>query len=366
MPFSQEEIEEAYQQATSESSNLKRELFFGILNDGEQFWVDIQPFLLSRGYRLRPRYDPEWTPPWLLGSTINTDVYDFEEALSLFNGRHLIDAVRVSDGYRVVLKSIDTSREEIPVAQFLSTPELRSDPRNHTVPILDMVLLPNDDSRALLVMPQLLHFNTLPFLYLKEFTDAVRQFLEGLDFMHQHNTIHGDACYFNLMVDPSKLVPRGVHFIKPRTHDGLTRGLEWNARSSVGPLKYYFIDFGLSAHYLPGQDIMFEGPYGQDRTVPEHSLPEPYDSFKVDIFQLGNVIKRMIDEYDGLEPLLPIALGMTRKNPQDRMSLREALERLDQVPKKVLKRRVWKQTTPTDIRFVVQFCCANPTACWVL
>ena len=31
----------------------------------EMFWVRIYPFLLSRGYRLRPRYDPSWVPSWL-------------------------------------------------------------------------------------------------------------------------------------------------------------------------------------------------------------------------------------------------------------------------------------------------------------
>jgi len=30
----------------------------------EYFWVDHQPFLLSRGYKLRPRYDPKWIPTW--------------------------------------------------------------------------------------------------------------------------------------------------------------------------------------------------------------------------------------------------------------------------------------------------------------
>ncbi|KIM88376.1 hypothetical protein PILCRDRAFT_255341 [Piloderma croceum F 1598] len=30
----------------------------------EYFWVDHQPFLMSRGYRLRPRYDPKWVPSW--------------------------------------------------------------------------------------------------------------------------------------------------------------------------------------------------------------------------------------------------------------------------------------------------------------
>jgi hypothetical protein len=32
----------------------------------EHFWVDQQPFLLTCGYRLRPRYDPAWIPSWTI------------------------------------------------------------------------------------------------------------------------------------------------------------------------------------------------------------------------------------------------------------------------------------------------------------
>jgi hypothetical protein len=33
----------------------------------ELFWVNLQPFLLSRGYRLRERYHPDWKPSWIAG-----------------------------------------------------------------------------------------------------------------------------------------------------------------------------------------------------------------------------------------------------------------------------------------------------------
>lgn len=34
------------------------------LTSGEIFWVEHQSLLLSRGYQLRPRYNPAWTPSW--------------------------------------------------------------------------------------------------------------------------------------------------------------------------------------------------------------------------------------------------------------------------------------------------------------
>lgn len=42
----------------------------------EHFWVDHQPFLLSRGYQLRPRYDPGWIPSWELYKRPKNDCPD--------------------------------------------------------------------------------------------------------------------------------------------------------------------------------------------------------------------------------------------------------------------------------------------------
>ncbi|KAF5378260.1 hypothetical protein D9615_008795 [Tricholomella constricta] len=381
MPFSKDELRAAFQDALLVNPYLDLEHFIGNHVGGENFWVNLQPFLLHRGYRLRPRYHCDWTAPWSQGDSINFEVYQFEEALTLKKGRNLLDAIRISDGAKVVLKRVETWRDELPIAQYLSSPEIQCDPRNHTVPILDILLLPDDDEHALLVMPQLLLFDQLPFRRLGEFVDALRQYFEvrglhvrsdlgpvakdetlpyqGLDFLHEHRIAHKDACYFNLMMDGSKLVPRGVHFMAPDTYDGLTEVLEWHDRSSVGPIKYYFIDFGLSKWFYPKANIVFSGVYGQDRTVPEHKLEEPHDPFKVDIYQLGNVIIQMIRKYEGMEPLLGIATAMTRKKPQDRMSLPDALYYLNHIPRKVLKRRVWRRDCPPYMLSIR--CCGGST-----
>lgn len=51
---------------------------FGLLVYYEERWVQLYYFLRQRGYRLRPRYDPEWVPSWRLnpvkgGSYYNED-----------------------------------------------------------------------------------------------------------------------------------------------------------------------------------------------------------------------------------------------------------------------------------------------------
>lgn len=68
---------------------------------GEEVWVERQPFLLSRGYRLRPRYDPDWVPSWKLPRKKPIQyISECEDALRTgleFSGR-IMDAVRIHDG----------------------------------------------------------------------------------------------------------------------------------------------------------------------------------------------------------------------------------------------------------------------------
>lgn len=46
--------------------------------DGEKPWLGRFEFLKSRGYLLRPRYRPGWTPPWKKGQML----MDFEESIT--------------------------------------------------------------------------------------------------------------------------------------------------------------------------------------------------------------------------------------------------------------------------------------------
>ena len=66
-----------------------------------------------------------------------------------------IGAVRISDGKRVFLKRINTLSREIDIHRFMSEPEKLKDPRNHTVPLLDVFADEDDPSFSYLVMPLL-------------------------------------------------------------------------------------------------------------------------------------------------------------------------------------------------------------------
>ena len=94
------------------------------------------------------------------------------------------------------------------------------------------------------------------------------------------------------MMDASALYPRGFHpmatYYLPE--DGITPA-PCLSRSTT-PVTYYFVDFGLSSLFSPNDtNRLVTGTHGIDREVPELSLTEAYDPFKVDIFILGNMFR---------------------------------------------------------------------------
>jgi hypothetical protein len=60
-----------------------------------------------------------------------------------------MDAIRIKDGVKVMLKIIRDTTRELTTHRFLIEEPLESDPRNHTVPILDTFpfMIPNSDLR---------------------------------------------------------------------------------------------------------------------------------------------------------------------------------------------------------------------------
>ncbi|KAF8178269.1 kinase-like domain-containing protein, partial [Pholiota molesta] len=292
----------------------------------EEFWVAHQPFLLQHGYRLRDRYSPNWIPSWEIGSK-KRDPLTCPDSACMRVSCDVLDAIRVSDDTKVALKLVKTDRD-IPVLEYLNSPDLLADPRNHTFPLLEKILVPDREDVVFIVMPLLLlaQGNQHPFNYVSEVVDLVQQFLEGLEFMHEHRIAHRDACTYNLMVDSTKLVPNGdFYFFRPRMKEDWTGPVKSVERRSVAPLKYYFIDFETSRQYSPDdQNPLCVGICGQARNVPEMSETVPYNPFKLDVYQLGTTLRPMLQDYDGLEFLKPLVEAMTCADPDKRLTAAEA------------------------------------------
>ncbi|KAK6977715.1 kinase domain-containing protein [Favolaschia claudopus] len=314
------------------------------LSKKERKWVKIQPFLLSAGYKLRPRYDPNWTPSWGGNYTPNGT---FEDSLHSYT-KNALDAVRLADNQKVVLKRVKTDSTELQIIQYLS--QIR-DSRNHTIPLLEVIsAAPN--STSILVMPYTRHFTHPAFHCRAEYVEAMQQFLEGLQFMHDNGVCHFDIAPQNMMMEESLVVPAGSHFTWQETHTGFPGIFSWNNRCSVSPVRYYYIDFGLSMYFRKGKDAaLTTGTLRTFKTIPELSLTVPYNPFKVDIFQLGLTMHKLID-YPALKPFRPVADRMTSTDPNDRPEPAESLRELNwianQIPPQKLRAPIVEKTGPVS------------------
>ncbi|OBZ71812.1 hypothetical protein A0H81_08237 [Grifola frondosa] len=130
--------------------NMSRDELHGTLGIIELRWRDRQQFLESQGYMLRPRYHPDWSPSW---RRTGVKIREAEDSIVLWARHNVIDATRIADGKLVYIKQVKTGDEETRIASTLSSEPLCKDPRNHCVPILDVLQDPNDKAISFLVMP---------------------------------------------------------------------------------------------------------------------------------------------------------------------------------------------------------------------
>ncbi|KAJ7159791.1 kinase-like domain-containing protein, partial [Mycena filopes] len=310
----------------------------------ERWWVDNYAFILAQGYKLRPRYHPDWIPSWWTTDDPNDE---YEDDIAVYMVTPALDATCINDGVKVVLKRLPNRGTELGILTLLSTRPLRSDRRNHTIPVLKVIPVPRD-TWTLVVMPYGRSFDTPPFHCCNEFMEAMRQYLEGLQFMHDNNISHFDIAPQNMLMDESRIVPTGSHFVRPHTHSGFRRLFRWNNRCSVGPLDYYYIDFGLSMYFPSGKSTARAlGTLRTFRTIPELSDTVPYDPFKVDIYQLGLTMDKIIQTYRALKPFEPVAAAMMNPDPLARPSAAESLAALQNIAGKMsartLRASMWEK-----------------------
>jgi hypothetical protein len=90
-----------------------------------------------------------------------------------------MDATRRCDGKHVMLKKVlpEEGPYELRITQFFSSPELARDPRNHCVPFLDLIEIPNTNQK-LMVIPFLRPFNSPRFQTFGEFVAFFTQMCE--------------------------------------------------------------------------------------------------------------------------------------------------------------------------------------------
>ncbi|KAI0049758.1 hypothetical protein FA95DRAFT_1571003 [Auriscalpium vulgare] len=307
------------------------------LTPAEKWWRDRWQMLASRGYKLRPRYHPSWKPSWV-GTRV--DPIFCEDSIILLNP-HIIDATW-HNKVAVSIKCVERSRAEIDLAQSLVTEALLSNDMNHCVPILDAIQDPVEQDTWLMVMPYLCPFDDPPFGAVGEVLDFVRQTLEGLLFLHNQGVAHRDCAAANIMMDGRPLYPNGHHPLRRKyTPDAIFPA---NPLSRIDhPVRYYFIDFGISTRFRRGASPFVTGRKGRDKELPELSDDVPYDAFKADIFILGNLYKKeFLLKYHGVDFLAPLINSMTQQVASSRPGAEVALAEF---------RRMSFSLTSTELRW---------------
>ncbi|KAI0723542.1 kinase-like domain-containing protein [Earliella scabrosa] len=336
------------------SSPVSRYDVYAKFTPTEEFWIDRHDFFYSRGYVLRPRYRPGWIPSWRLDPTMN--ILHAEDRLSFrvtCDQAYVMDARRLSDGKQVAIKKLSSDSNELRIGAYMSSEGLRQDTRNHCVPILDVLVDPNDPTMTFIVMPLLRYIDDPDFDTVGSILDCVEQLLEGLVFLHEHNIAHRqlinvfrDCAYRNIMMDASSIFPQGFH---PITDMSLPNDITSTApvlpRASV-IVPYYYVDFGISTLFdADDRDRLVTGMYGLDRDVPELSDEIPYDPFKVDVFILGNMFRKTFlhQKYSNVDILSPLVARMLDQDPTARPSAIEALKHFRAISETVWTlKRLWR------------------------
>ncbi|KII92693.1 hypothetical protein PLICRDRAFT_37482 [Plicaturopsis crispa FD-325 SS-3] len=303
------------------------DVLYGGINSREHFWVKHYTWLESRGYRLRPRYAPDWVPSWW-GTDELADL--FEDGKTIFTGR-ICDATRISDSSFVILKKISISSHlyEVDIGRFLSSEPLASDPANHCVQLIEVLQVPDDDDLVLLVMPLLRYCDNPRFDTFGETIDFLQQIIEGLQFMHKHHVAHRDINKLNIMMDATPLYPVPYHPFAISTKRDYSGRAKHYTRTQR-PVRYCIIDFGISRCYNPEDGPPLEDPiYGGDKTVPEFEKSlDPCDPFPTDVYYLGNTMRqRFLIERYGFDFLRPLVETMVQDDPAKRPHMDEVASR---------------------------------------
>ncbi|CAE6524467.1 unnamed protein product [Rhizoctonia solani] len=299
------------------------------LSEVERRWVSFQPYLLSKGYQLRPRYRPEWTPSW---KGTNLDPISCEDSGNALPIRTL-DATRLSDNLQVMIKMVIPSdddregEEELDILRRFSSEPYSANPKNHVVNCLDSFTIPGVDGGAFYVMPLLRDYDNPPFQNLEEIYEFLTQVFEGLQFLHEHDIAHCDIASANIMMNGRVLYNEPFHPFYQDFSLDRKRQIEPSYQRFQRPVRYYFIDFGYAKWFRnPDEPRVVYGSRARERT-PEQLGGGAYDPFKADIYQLGAVLRRdLIPRYPNLHFLLPLAREMTHRDPTKRLSLERAYQ----------------------------------------
>ncbi|KAJ1308133.1 hypothetical protein OPQ81_003853 [Rhizoctonia solani] len=291
----------------------------------EERWVSFYPYLLSKGYRLRPRYHPNWIPSWKTSGLRPSSCEDSIDSMPL----RVLDATRTDNDSQVMIKIVvpkeGEGEDELAILQHFASPTLKDDPANHIVPCLDSFPIPDAELGQFVVMPLLGQYDDIPFKRISEVHDFLQQIFEGLVFMHEHDVAHCDISSVNIMMNSRVLYDEPFHPIYQKQSLDIQRMIRPKYSRLEKSIRYYFIDMGFATWFRGSKEPRLVTGKLARIMAPEQKINKPYDPFLVDVYQLGTVIKEeLIPQNSALDFLKPLAEEMTRSDPTSRPTLANA------------------------------------------
>ena len=93
-------------------------------------------------------------------------------------------------------------------------------------------------------------------------------------------------------MDASELYSGGFHPIRPRMNADFSGYADRKYSRTERPPKYYIIDFGLSKRFEEDELVRALERVGTDLTVPEYHNDARVEPFRVDVYCVGNMIRK--------------------------------------------------------------------------
>ncbi|KAL1751978.1 hypothetical protein FB107DRAFT_220881 [Schizophyllum commune] len=232
--------------------------------------------------------------------------------------------VRTSLGQDAVLQVLAIGRsgqEQLQIYRKLGTGLRSLDCTNHVLPLLREVQVGNI---TLGLFPRVGDTMEVVFGFwaknsVGDILDAIKQALEGLDYIHAAGIAHRDAFTRNFLMQwqPESLLV---------------------GRNSVSRPRVYLIDFETAVEFsgnIPPPDRLCVGlPQGGGIAspsrytapqIPEMATGEPYDPFKLDVWQLASCF----NSFDsGIAEVQQVFANMSAMDPRSRLTAEQALSAL--------------------------------------
>ncbi|KAI0371422.1 hypothetical protein BV20DRAFT_942248 [Pilatotrama ljubarskyi] len=231
---------------------------------------------------------------------------------------------RAKDGRDVVIRVISVGsegRDHLQVLRYLSRGACSQATPNHAVPLFELFEL-QDITFGVFPRVGFSMFDawgSWPENSVGDIVDMIVQCLEALGYLHSIGVAHRDAFRDNFLIQwfPESLAPNQITTTRPRV---LLNDFE----TAV----YFRADVAPDARTCTGLPLSpsFPTPERYFRPLaPELSSGQPYDPFKLDIWQFGDSLRSLKTTIPDIDDVLN---AMTDKTPSDRISAFNALKRI--------------------------------------